>query len=333
MRGAAGALVAIALAACSTPSIAFERVDQEMQRARCERLTRCGLFADEGSCLDYFWVLSDPGLAAAVAAHQVAYDGAIAAQCVDALAAQSCDLTALDARTGPTACSRMVRGTLAAQSPCSFDAECVSGVCEIGECPPAGCCIGSCRATQATAGADQPCARPTDCADGLVCASSRACRAPAGAGEDCASDRECAAGLGCINPLATMPGTCRALPHLGEDCPYGRCADEGARCDAARGRCTPTGLPGAPCGGPEDCSPYLECDADAHACRAFPQRGMACSTGCGGEAYCARSTGPTGVCAAPQPNGSPCTAYNECASFYCASGPIFDSCNDAPVCH
>ena len=66
-----------------------------MQRARCERLTRCGLFADEGSCTDYFWVLSDPGLAAAVAAHEVEYDGAVAELCVEALAAQSCDLTVL----------------------------------------------------------------------------------------------------------------------------------------------------------------------------------------------------------------------------------------------
>jgi hypothetical protein len=160
----------------------------------------------------------------------------------------------------------------------------------------------------------------------------RSCRAPAPAGADCAADRECASGLGCINPLATMPGTCRALPHPDEECPYARCADEGLRCDPVSGRCVALGLPGAPCTGAGDCSPYLECDADAHTCRAFPQLGMPCGAGCGGEAFCARNGGPTGTCAAPQPNGSPCTAYNECASFYCESGPIFDSCKDAPVC-
>jgi hypothetical protein len=39
-----------------------------------------------------------------------------------------------------------------------------------------------------------------------------------------------------------------------------------------------------------------------------------------------------GRCSAPQSNGSPCNAYNECASFYCEAGPVFDSCKDPPVC-
>jgi hypothetical protein len=331
VRGLAVVLAAAAVAGCSTPPIAFDQLDQEVQRARCEHLTRCGLFADEGACLDYFWVLSDPGLAAAVAVHRVEYDAAVARLCVESLAGQGCDLTMPDARTDPSACTKMLRGTQAALLPCSFDAECVSGVCELGECSN-GCCLGTCRAVLPPGGDGLPCTKATDCKDGLVCGMSRTCHAPAAAGEDCASDRECAAGLGCINPLTTMPGTSRVLPHLGEECPYGRCADEGARCDTASGACQFVGLPGAACNEPGDCSPYAECDTAAHLCRAFPRLGMPCTAGCGGEAYCARNGGPTGVCATPQPNGSPCTAYNECASFYCASGPIFDSCNDAPVC-
>src|SRR6185295_14811062 len=112
------------------------------------------------------------GLQAAVAAHVVDYDGAVAQLCVEALAAQSCDLTTSDARTAPSACTRMFRGTRAALLACAFDAECASGVCEIGECPPAGCCSGTCRALQPPAGIDRPCVRATDCDDGLVCASN-----------------------------------------------------------------------------------------------------------------------------------------------------------------
>lgn len=329
-----GAVVVLAAAACGAPSIALDQLDQEIQAARCERLVRCGLFADDASCLAYFWVLSDPSLHGAVAVHKVGYDGAVAKRCVEALAAQSCDRTAPDARTDPGVCAGMFSGTLAGGAACSIDAECASATCEMpDDCPAIGCCVGSCRAAQAPGGSGTACAKASDCASGLVCAANRSCRAPAPAGADCAADRECATGLGCINPLPTMPGTCRALPHRDEDCPYGRCADEGLRCDPASGRCVALGLPGAPCSGAGDCSPYLECDAGGKTCRAFPQLGMPCRAGCGGEAFCARNEAPTGICAAPQPNGSPCTAYNECASFYCEAGPIFDSCKDAPVCY
>jgi len=326
------AALGLAATACSEPSIAFDQLDRELQRARCERLVRCGLFADDASCLAYFWVLSDPSVAGAIAARKVDYDGALARQCVDATAAQSCDLTAPEARAAPAACSRMLAGTLAGGAACAIDAECASGTCEPATCPEIGCCVGACRPVQPPGAAGTACAKSSECAPALVCASDRTCRELASSGQDCASDRECAAGLGCINPLSTMPGTCRALPHRGEDCPYLRCADEGLRCDEATRRCVALGLPGAACSGPGECSPYLECDPDAQRCREFPQLGMPCRAGCGGEAFCLRDGAPTGTCAAPQPDGSPCTAYNECASFYCEAGPIFDSCKDAPVC-
>jgi hypothetical protein len=325
--------LAVALAACSAPSVAFDELDQALQQARCERLVRCGLFADEASCARYAWVVSSVDLAGAVAAHKVDYDGARAKDCVDATAEQSCDLSAPDARATAAGCAQMLAGRIADGEACSIDVECRSGVCTLPiDCPEVGCCVGACRTTQAAGGPASACDQPRDCAAGLVCGRARACLAPAGAGEDCGSDRECADGLGCINPLTTMLGTCRALPHAGEDCPYLRCADEGLRCDEATHRCVALGLPGAPCGGPDECSPYLTCDATAHSCRELPTLGMPCDTGCGGVAYCARGGRPTGTCSAPQASGAPCAAYNECASFYCQPGPVFDSCQDPPAC-
>jgi hypothetical protein len=328
-------IAAIACGGGGAP-IAYDDLDQELQQARCTRLVRCGLFDDQAACLTYFWVLSDPSLAGAIAAHKVDYDGQAARQCVDATAVQSCDRTADDVRSPPEACSRMFGGTLAGGAACSIDAECASGTCEMPvTCPEIGCCVGSCRAAQAPGGAGATCARSRDCAGGLICAQDRTCRAPARAGEDCRADGECAAGLACINPLSTMPGTCRALPHVGQPCPYGSCADEGLRCDnvSLPQICVAYGLVGDACSGPDTCSPYLECGATPPVCNPFPTVGQMCDAGCGGVAYCARINGaPLGTCSAPQPNGSPCTAYNECASFYCEAGPVFDSCKDAPVC-
>jgi hypothetical protein len=130
-----------------------------------------------------------------------------------------------------------------------------------------------------------------------------------------------------------MPGTCRALPHAGEPCPYQRCADENLRCDdASTHTCVPVGLPGDPCLASSECASAMECDATTHLCREFPALGMPCDNVCGGDAFCAFDTPTSGTCVAPLPNSSPCDGYNQCASFYCEQGPIFDSCKDPYTC-
>ena len=330
-------LLVVAASACGGGggSIAYEDLDQQLQQARCQRLVRCGLFNDQASCLGYFWVLPNPGLAAAIAGHKVDYDGELARQCVDATAARSCDDTAPDVRRPSDACSRMFGGTLEGGAACSIDEVCASGTCETpATCPQNGCCVGTCRPARPPGGAGASCAKARDCVDGLICAQDRTCRAPAGAGEDCHANIECAPGLACINPLSTTPGTCRALPHRGEPCPYSACADTGLRCEEYSRTCVPYGLLGDVCSGTDTCSPYLECHATTPAtCQPTPTLGQMCAVACGGVAYCAQLNGaPLGTCTAPQSNGAPCRSYNECASFYCAPGPAFDSCADAPVC-
>src|SRR3954470_8642850 len=100
------ALVGI-LAACgsSGPSVAYSDFDQALQTAKCQRLARCGQFPDEASCTTFFRLVPDTSLAAAIDAGNVHYDGERAKQCVDATAAQSCDLTAHDSRALPSTCA------------------------------------------------------------------------------------------------------------------------------------------------------------------------------------------------------------------------------------
>src|SRR5258705_13372673 len=114
-----GALLSIATMACSGPSIALSDLAQEMQQARCERLARCKLFPDEASCLMFFRVVSDPSVAAGVAAHKIDYNGERAKLCVDAIAKQSCDLTARDSHIVPKACDEMMTGRVAGGDSCS----------------------------------------------------------------------------------------------------------------------------------------------------------------------------------------------------------------------
>ena len=103
--------------------------------------------------------------------------------------------------------------------------------------------------------------------------------------------------------------------------------------DEATTKCVPLGLPGDRCATFQDCSPYLECDDASKQCRDVPRVGMACTVNCAGAAWCSKiPPNLSGTCVEPQANTSPCTANNECASFYCQEGPVFDACTDQPIC-
>jgi hypothetical protein len=328
------AVLGVAAMACSGPSIALSDLDQELQQARCERFARCGLFPDEASCLRSARFVPDASLAAAVAAHKIDFDGQRAKQCVDAIARQSCDASAHDVRVPPAACTDMLAGRIAGGGGCSFDAECASGTCTLPDiCPTTGCCTGTCRPAQAPAQPGAPCAKARDCVAGAVCGEDDLCHTPANAGESCNNDHDCGDGLGCINPLSTMPGTCRALPHQGEPCPYLRCADEGLRCDDAHShQCVPVGLPGAPGPDGSECAEGLECELTTHMCREYPTLGMPCTSRCAADSFCSQSDPSAGTCVAPQADGATCSSDAECASLFCFEGPVFDACQAAPVC-
>ena len=328
-----GVLLCIALMSCSRPSIALPDLDQEMLQARCEHLVRCKLISDEASCHALVHPTPDPSARAAVAAHKIDYDGERARQCVDAIASQSCDVTAHDVHVAPPACGEMLRGRVADGDSCSIDAECASGTCVL----PAGCmedhcCVGQCRATQDPGAAGAQCDKERDCKTGLVCGVDRTCHVPAGDGQACRSDRECQDGLGCV-AVTDMPGTCHALPHAGERCPFQRCANENLRCDRAANTCAVIGLPGDRCAAPAECSIYTECDLAGGLCREFPTLAMPCDGTCRDGSYCLLdSSGQTGTCMALLANGSLCDGDQQCASGFCAEGPVFRSCIDRLAC-
>jgi hypothetical protein len=330
-----GALLGVLATACGGSSIALSDLDQALQQARCERLARCKLFSDEAACSTVSRALPDVSVGSAVAAHKMAYDGERAKQCVDATAAQSCDLTAHDVHIAPAACTDMFTGKVADGDSCSIDAECASGTCTLpAACPEAGCCVGGCRATQPPGKAGDACSKPRDCIAGLICGQDLLCHAPASADEPCGSDRECGDGLACVGGGGTILGTCHALPHAGAICPYQRCAEANLRCDdASMHICVPVGLPGDPCPTSTECAIGTECDATTHVCRELPPLGMPCDGSCSGEAFCSITNGaPSGTCLALLANNMPCDGNQECKSGFCEDGPVFRSCIDPYVC-
>jgi hypothetical protein len=327
MRAAPLAALGLALAAAACgdnrPGLGFDDFADAQRAAECTHDVTCGLFADEATCLAYFRARPDRDLAAAVANGKVHYDAQRAEQCVDALAMRGCDLT-LRADRDVAACDLVLTGTLPDDASCAFDAECVSGACDAPACSPATCCLGACAATLA----DAACRRDDQCGVDQFCGEDHACHARALAGATCEADGECADGLGCIGVTELMPGNCRALPHLGEACPYLRCADVGATCTG--GTCAAVGLPGAACATDDDCSPFALCDTAAQRCVDVPTLGMPCTGSCAGEAWC--DLDATHTCIAPKPDGDPCTASDQCASLFCQENVVFDQCAAAAVC-
>lgn len=332
-------LASVLVAACGDsggPAVTYADFDQAVQQAKCQRAARCNLFPDEESCMTFARVVPNTSLAGAIQADKVKYDGQRARQCIDALAKQSCDLTAEDSHITPTACAEMFTGTLKGGEPCSIHEECVSGLCNLPdaeECPETGCCVGTCKAEQKPAKAGEGCARNVDCNDGLVCGGDLLCHKPAGEGAGCQIDVECTTGLGCIGASANGPGLCRTLPHTGQACPYLRCADENQHCDQTSHTCMPVGLAGDACPNGDECSPGMECDATAK-CEPTPTLGMPCTRACGGDAWCQPNdqTPGMGTCVKPLENGAVCDGFNECETFYCQDQDPENACLPAYVC-
>jgi hypothetical protein len=323
-------ILAAAVVACSSPSIELDELDAAGQASRCTRFVRCGLFASVDACNAYARIPPPSSYAAAKDAGKLSFDGEEAKRCEDALAQQGCDLTSRDVRTVPAACAKRFHGKIADGDACSFDEECESSRCDQGTCPSGSCCVGMCGETRSGGKPGDACDRDTECTDGF-CGTEQTCHALEAKSDSCVRDAECGYNLVCISPSPSIPGSCEPLPHVGEACPYQRCADLGTYCDATR-HCAPIGLPGDPCTAYGDCSPFAECDLMNHVCIPLPTRGMPCDVACAGESWCNFNDQAVGICDEPQPNGTPCEDSGKCLSQNCKPGTIFDSCQDYPIC-
>ncbi len=323
-------LVVALLAACGDNIVGtpLDELEAERNRVRCERLVRCGLFADDASCSGFFRRRPDVNLTSAIAAGIVRYDGPSASACHAALAEVRCDTASRDARVLPLACTQMFTGTIGDAGACALDEECSSGSCGVPVCPEL-CCTGPCRPARSAGAIGEACELDRDCVADTFCSADLVCQPLVGEAGLCDDDAECEYHLGCIGPSDLMPGNCRALPLVGESCPYMRCAEVGAVCSAAR-VCERVGLPGAPCTTAADCSPVARCDLDTGTCAEVPSLGEACTSTCAGESWCDFMTSQT--CIAPRPDGQVCFSDLECATLFCGEGPAFDACAVRPRC-
>jgi hypothetical protein len=293
----------------STSDLTPDQYATQVPAALCTYEVRCGLFADQASCLAYDLITVDANFAAVVASGKTTFDPDEAQACLDATTNLPCDQTTEGARVTADACTKVVTGTGSAGDACSQNAECASASCEIPDCQQE-CCQGMCIAAQAPAGLGEPCVTRM-CDTGLQCsADTQTCAPLSTAGTSCMLSDECAYGLGCAN------GTCKMLPLVGEPCPDQVCAELGATCDASS-TCAMVGLPGAACMISEDCSPYVTCDETTDLCEALPTLGEPCTTACSDGSFCNLEDGSGGSCTAPGPDGATCKRNAECANEYC----------------
>lgn len=324
--------VVVLFAGCgdNIPTVAFEDLESARREAECERLVRCGLFEDADTCTAYFRRGFDGDIQAAVRAGRVVYDADDAHTCHAAIATMSCDQTSADVRSILAYCDGVLRGTLAADAECAFDGECESGECDAASCVPDTCCFGGCLPSAASR-IGEPCDADGHCDDDAYCGTDDICHALASTGVPCTLDSNCEPGLACIGATDLQAGACRALPLLGESCPYLRCAEIGAMCSGTQ-ICVPVGRTGEACTNDAECSEFRSCDPVTRRCTDTPQLGTPCSGRCTGESWCARDGSSIGICAAPQEITAPCLSNDQCASLFCAEGEFFDTCAARAVC-
>lgn len=326
-------VLAMILAACgggAGPSIALADYPQAEIDSYCTYNVRCGLYPDAATCAQYAVAPADPNPAAAVAANKMSYSGTNAKQCLDAIAAASCDQTQKSAREPASSCAKIFSGKAADNAACAFDDECQSRNCQLPQCTMA-CCTGTCGPTIANAQIGASCAT-ADCVSGAFCDDTTTCRALLAQGASCASPDQCQYGLGCVGLTPGSPGMCGPLPQIGEACPDGNCADVGAVCNTS-GMCAPVGLPGDACMVDFDCSSVFHCDTTMNKCAPYPTLNQPCTALCSGGAWCNIPAGQmTGTCAAAKANGQACSSSNECMSLYCDQSGTTPMCGDIPVC-
>jgi len=187
--------------------------------------------------------------------------------------------------------------------------------------------------------------RASDCT-GFLSRFPEVCDFPRGSlvnGSFCAFPEQCASRF-CDRERDTACGVCADAPLVGQPCLHDGCAT-GLVCTSAR-VCVAPGRLGDVCGPNEPCGRLLFCDGNRCAvrrllgdrCNGFGQCGVFAETICAFNSVCsvtpvkklgeecnlavselalceAPSRCIDGRCAAPEPDGAPCTDAHECAGF------------------
>jgi len=311
----------VALAACGDDDgIPIEDLGDELVGQLCERMVRCGVYADDAACRADFDPLIDQ-LVHQVDAGRVAYDGELAAECLEAASGAACDRTAEENRIQLQACVDALKGTVADGAQCFNDQECISEDCVVETCTMA-CCAGTCGRTIVPAAIGAPCP-DQECVNGAFCSAAGTCTALLAAGATCNDDDECGYGLLCS-------GTCVDSPDRGQPCPDGVCGGIGDRCGEG-GTCVGLSARGGPCSGGfafGECQRPLVCNESTLTCGDPPAIGSPCTFICAQGAFC----NDTSMCEATRANGAACTGDNECSSRYCDDFAASPVCADEPVC-
>lgn len=321
-------------------SVAFSDLPTELATAYCAIIEQCfGTYAElvpQSDCEPRLakqftngWFASTQ---AALDAGVVAYDPVKARACVDALAAQGCEL--FSARS-PAVCDEALSGEVPLGGPCSVGAECAGDAyCDHG----AAACPGAC-AVRRDSGQD--CAADEECVSGLTC-QTLTCRAPAAAGHACGGDSEpeCRTGLVCLGASETSSGVCADTAivtsvKLGQSCDVAqqRLCEPNLSCRLvssapAAFTCQAKSASGQACslGLPEPCPRGEYCKTEAAKpleglCAPLPGAGEPCVTGgihlltCDIGLVCV-----TGSCKEVQDNGVSCSAAAECHGGHCTNG-------------
>jgi len=277
--------------------------------ATCERETRCGLFPDTASCLDFFNAnYNDVMFLAEVNMGLIHYDRDKAEECFNDIRNAPCDATSMDSRVRPAACTSVIAGTGLLGDSCVSNEQCQSNACSKTTGSMA-CDMGTCVGATPVGKLGEPCATRA-CDSGLVCDNTKTCAMLYTEGMACSGSDQCNYGLACD---AVPTGFCRHAPKIGEACPDHLCAEVGAYC-ATDGTCTALGLPGATCTSSLQCSPFYPCNTMTGACQAYPITGQPCTTGCSDGSFCESSTM---ICTAKLADGAACTQGYTCQSSTC----------------
>jgi Dickkopf N-terminal cysteine-rich region len=286
MKRAAVGMLACALGGCGPSSLADFR-EQYLDR-RCAHDVKCGVVgaSETPTCgLPGDFAIAVPGaldVPAAIDAGRMRFNSSGAQECLDAVSSAPCDRDGMLARLARH-CSNVVQARVRPGGTCFGHAECLGGICALGNgCP--GQCVAWPAPGEACGGGCDPsveyCGVPMG-GSAAVCLT----RKPAGA--TCAGDEECVFDLLCIaqkcaerwQPTgAACGGTTRPCGD-GLACVAGVCApfvQENAMCTNAS-----VCMPGSACAG-GTCKPWRDvgqtCGQDDGLCPASQSCGATCSS-------------------------------------------------------